>query len=307
MSETQQFYQACLHLISDAAATAELEGDGADVLQPRLGAVVKEMVDLGQSAHELILGRSGRLEMLPVSITNVTGLAEEESWTYTLARAGPMSTMTAVREQAGVLNFRLRPSPRSPWRGQPSLLLSNPTAVLLRKMETQLTSEAAMKPARILGAGLSKEQRTDVAAGIEAAGIVVFPVMRGGHDSKPIHTGSVGGEYSTAGVELHGKLNELVCSVMGVPSDLIVGSGSSVSARESYRRLSSATISPLLQNVMQEWSRKIGTPMKFDLSALRASDEVSRARAVGSRANAVSRLVASGVPLSEALELAGVD
>ena len=299
-------YRACLHLISDAASTAELEGDGADVLQPRLGAVVKEMVDVGQSAHELLLGRSGRLEMLPVSITNVTGQSAEETWIYTLARSGPLATMTAVREQAGVLNFRLRPSPRSPWRGQPSLHSSNTTANLLRKMEVQLTSESAMKPARVLGAGFSKEQRTDVAAGIEKAGIVVFPLGRTGGDTRPVHSGVIGGEYSAAGVELHGKLGALICSVCGVPPDLIVGSGSNVSAKESFRRFSSATIGPLLQIVMQEWGAKVG-PIQFNLDALRASDEVSRARAVGSRANAVSRLVASGMALDEALAVAGVD
>ena len=163
-----------------------------------------------------------------------------------------------------------------------------------------------MKPARILGAGLSQEQRTQVSDGIRAAGIVVFPLGKAGGDTRAVHTGSVGGEYSTAGVELHGKLAELICAVLGVPSDLITGSGSSVSARESYRRLASATIGPLLQTVMQEWGRKVG-PVTFNLDKLRASDEVSRARATGSRANAVSRLVTAGVPLDEALSLAGVD
>ena len=95
-------------------------------------------------------------------------------------------------------------------------------------------------------------------------------------------------------------------AVMGVPSDLVVGSGSSVSARESYRRLASATIFPLLQTIMQEWSRKVG-PVTFDLSALRASDQVGISRALGSRANAVSKLVLAGVSLDEALSLAGVD
>ena len=299
-------YEACRHLISDAVSTAELEGDGADILQPRLGEIASELVDRGQSAHELIVGLAGQLDMLPVEITHVTGQEEEATWIYTLARAGPMATMTAIREQAGVLNFRLRPSPRTPWRGTPSLQSGNTTAALLRKLEVQLTSEASFKPARVLGAGFSKEQREQVTDGIEAAGIVVFPLGKVASDTRPIHTGSVSGEYSTAGVELHGKLTELVCSVMGVPSDLIVGSGSSVSARESYRRLASATIFPMLQTIVSEWSRKVG-PMTFDLSALRASDQVGISRALGSKANAVSKLVSAGVDLSEALSMVGID
>ena len=299
-------YRACLNLVSDAASTATLEGQHADVLQPRLGDIVRQMVHVGQFAGELIIGRSGRLEMLPVSISNVAGQAEEATWVYTLSRQTPGATMTAVREQAGVANFRLRPSPRTPWRGEPSLPLSNPTAVLLRKMETQLSAEAAFRPARVLGAGFSKGQREQVSDGIEAAGIVVFPLNRTGSDMRAVHSGEIGGAYSAAGVELHGKLGALVCSVLGVPPDLVVGSGSNVSARESFRRFSSATIAPLLQTVMQEWGAKVG-PIKFNLDALRASDEVSRARAVGSRANAVSRLVSSGMPLDQALAVVGID
>ena len=299
-------YQACLNLLGDAASTATLEGAHADVLQPRLGRIIREMVDRGQAAHEMIVGRSGGLDLIPVEITNVQGGAEEESWIYTLSRPGPSAIMTTVREQAGVLNCRLRPSPRSPWRGSPSLQAGNTTATLLRKMEIQLTSEAAMKPARVLGAGFSREQRTQVTDGIEAAGIVVFPLGKTGGDTRAVHAGSVGGEYSTAGVELHGKLGEVICSVLGVPSDLIVGSGSSVSARESYRRFSSATIGPLLDIVMQEWRRLVG-PITYNLDALRASDQTGISRAVGSRATAVQKLVAAGVDLNEALQMAGID
>ena len=134
----------------------------------------------------------------------------------------------------------------------------------------------------------------------------MFPLGKTGGDTRAVHAGSVGGEYSTAGVELHGKLGEVICSVLGVPSDLIVGSGSSVSARESYRRFSSATIGPLLDIVMQEWRRLVG-PITYNLDALRASDQTGISRAVGSRATAVQKLVAAGVDLNEALQMAGID
>ena len=299
-------YVACLNLLGDAASTATLEGDHADVLEAHLAHIVRQMVDQGQAALEMIVGRSGRLELLPVEITNVTGQAEEASWFYTLSRPGPSAIMTTIREQAGVLNCRLRPPPRTPWRGSPSLPAGNTTAALLRKLEVQLTSEASFKPARVLGAGFSPEQRKQVADGIEAAGIVVFPVGTKSSDTKPIHSGEVGGEFTTGAVELHGKLGELICSTLGVPSDLIVGAGSSVSARESYRRLSSATIGPLLDIVMQEWRRLVG-PITYNLDALRASDQVSISRAIGSKAKAVQSLVQSGMALDEALAVVEID
>ena len=57
---------------------------------------------------------------------------------------------------------------------------------------------------------------------------------------------------------------------------------------------------------MQEWEATVG-PMKFNLDALRASDQTGISRAIGSRAGAVSKLVAAGVPLPEALSIAGID
>ena len=271
-----------MNLISDAASTAELTGEHSEVLQPRLGAIARS--DGGhwrQSAFELVITLDGRLELLPVEIVNVTGQAAEESWVYTLSRSGPASTMSAVREQAGVLNCRLRPSPRTPWRGQASLAAGNTTGELLAKLELQLTSEAAFHPARVLAAGIAKDQRVDVMDGIAEGGIVAFPVARSSAESKGITTGHVGGAYSAGAVELNGQLTALVCSTMGVPADLVVGGGSDNAGKESLRRFAFSTITALLQTVIREWERKVG-PLQFNLDALRAADEVSRARAVGS-------------------------
>ena len=299
-------YTACLNLISDAAATAELTGEHSEVLQPRLGAIARQLVDRGQSAFELVVGLGGRLELLPVEITNVTGQADEDSWLYTITRAGPVSTVSTAREQAGVLNFRSRVDNRTPWCGQPAVPASSTTANLLSKMETQLTSEAAFRPARLVLAGIAKQQRRDVTDGILEGGIVTFPTTRGSTDAKGLTTGEVGGSYSAAGVELHGQLTALIAAACGVPADLVVGGGSDNAGKESLRRFAFSTVTALLQTVIREWERKVG-PLQFNLDALRAADEVSRARAVGSRANAVSRLVASGVELDQALAIAGVD
>ena len=299
-------YRACLNLISDAAASAQLEGRHSEILQPRLGAIVRQMVDRGSSALELIIGSSGGLELLPVEIINVFGQSEESTWIYNLERAGPTTTLTGQREQAGVLNFRLRPNLRSPWRGEPSLQPSNSTAKLLSRMQDQLTIEASFLPARLLGAGFSREQRTDVADGIESGGIVVFPVSRAGSDSKAIHTGSVGGEFSASGVELFQQLTAVVCSVMGCPPALIVPGSSDGSGKEAFRRFSSATVSPLLMVVMEEWRRLVG-PMTFNLNSLRAADAAGIARATGSKATAVQRLVQSGMALDEALAVVEID
>ena len=67
-------YASCLHMLESAASSAELEGKFSASLQPRLGGIVKEMVHSGQSAFELVIDSSGRLELQAVQITDVLRL-----------------------------------------------------------------------------------------------------------------------------------------------------------------------------------------------------------------------------------------
>ena len=302
-------YRACINLLGAAASTAELEGEHAEVLQPRLGDIVQRMMDTGQSAHEIIIGRSGQLELLPVEITNVQGGSEEESWFYTLARSGPMATMTVVREQAGVLNFRSRPSSRSPWRGTPALPTGNTTAAILGELEVQLGREARVKPTRVVIAASVREQRGDVEKSLQRGGIVTMSQALStavSNDPSGLKAGVIRNEASAPVVALYEQVQRAVCGALGVPPGLLLSGGDGAAAREDFRRFAAATIAPLLRIIAAEWETKIA-PLTFNLDALRASDETARARALGSRANAVSKLVASGVELDEALLLAGVD
>ena len=299
-------YQSCLNLIESASSSAELEGQHSASLQPRLGAIVKGMVDSGASTYELIIDSGGRLELQAVQITDVYGSVAEETWSYRIERPGPRSTETTIRPQESVLNFRLRPSPRTPWRGSPGIQAGNTTATLLNKLEAQLISEAAMKPARVLAAGVAPDQRKDIVDSITSGGIIAFPQTRMGSESKALSTGTVGGECSTAQVELFGQLSAVIATTLGVPADLVQGTGSDTSSKESFRRFALSTVAPLLQIVMDEWTRLVGE-MSFDLSRLRAADAVSIARATGSKATAVSKLVQSGMALDTALAVVGID
>ena len=235
-------YASCLHMLESAASSAELTGEHAATLQAKVGGIIKEMVHSGQSAYELVIGSSGRLELLNVNILTVYGSVAPETWSYKIERPGPRSTETTIRPQESVLNFRLRPSPRTPWKGSPAIQAGNTTATLLAKLEQQFTSEASLKPARVLSIGVSPEQRKDVVDSIAAGGIVAFPQSRMGNESKALSTGEVGGEYSEAGVDLFGQLSAVICTMLGVPSDLIQSGGSDNSSKESFRRFSLSTI-----------------------------------------------------------------
>ena len=144
-------------------------------------------------------------------------------------------------------------------------------------------------------------------ASIERGGIVI---ISGGAQSQSrelsaIPAGAIGAGFSQPSVALLETQTRLVCGAMGVPSSLLLADGDGAAARESFRRFAAATIAPILDAVKTEWGAKIG-PLLFSMDALRASDETARARALGSRSTAFKNLVAGGVEVEKALELAGL-
>ena len=72
-----------------------------------------------------------------------------------------------------------------------------------------------------------------------------------------------------------------------------------------FRRFAAETLGGIFGAIKTEWESKVGI-LNISLDRLRASDETARARGVGSRANAVSRLVSAGVEVERALVIAGL-
>ena len=247
--------------------------------------------------------------LLPATIATVAGSADPASWAYSLNRAEPSGTVVVNQPAAGVLAFRAHVDPKRPWRGRPALEASNTTGALLSQLEKQLTREASVLPTRILTAGSVGRQASEIEQSIRRGGIV--SVLQAGAtasitDPSGLRAGVLRNETSAPVASVYAQLERAVCAACGVPPGLILSGGDGAAAREDFRRFAAATISPLLQSIAAEWRAKVA-PLEFNLDALRASDETARARAVGSRAGAVSKLVASGVSLDEALLLAGVD
>ena len=239
----------------------------------------------------------------------MVGGPDPQSWLYTMTVPGPSETVTLQRSGESILSFRLRVDPKTPWRGRPAID-STGTGALLCQLENQLQAESKVRPARVVVGGAVGSQSSDISKLIAAGGVVGLLQAIGTsstNDPSGIRAGVVRNEVSAPSVALHGELERAICGAMGVPSDLVLGGTSESGARESFRRLASTTITNILTTVSTEWQAKLGTELLWDLDRLRSSDEVSRARATGSRANAVQRLVQSGVDLPQALILAGVD
>ena len=300
-------YQGALNAIESAASVAELEGEFADVLHPHLGRVARALTDCGESTFELQVDGSGRLLLLPASIAAVTGTAAPDGWRYTLIRHGPTESTSIEREAAAVLSFRLHSNPASPWRGRPALAADS-SGGLLAYLESQLADEAKIRVARVVSGGITGTQRKEISTAIGAGGIVAISGAKLGakDQAAALHAGAIGAGFSQPSVELHEGLSRLVAGALGYPANLLLADGDGAAARESFRRMAAQTLGGILAAVKTEWEAKIG-PLEISTDKLRASDETARARSFGSRANAVSRLVDSGLSLSEALGMAGFE
>ena len=303
--QTTGVYQSALNLIENAALVAEWEGRHSDALRPHVGSIARALTNSGESTYEITVDGDGGLMLLPCSVSEVSGTADPNGWRYRLMRSGPSESMAVERPAGAVLAFRARVRPSHPWTGCGALAASG-TAALLASIEAQFTLESRVKPARVVAAGMTAEQTRDISALIARGGVVSIAHLQGVREAASgVPPGSVRNESTAASVALHETLIRVVSGSLGVPADLLLGA-SEAGSRESFRRLSSATIAPLLSIIQREWQAKIGE-LTWDLSVLRASDQTAISRAIGSRAGAVQKLVLSGVPLDEALSLAGVD
>ena len=298
-------YQSALNLIENASLVAEWEGRHSDALRPHVGSIARALTNSGESTYEITVDGDGALLLLPCSVSEVSGTADPNGWRYRLMRPGPSENMAVERPAGAVLAFRARVRPSHPWSGSGALAASG-TAALLASIEAQFKLESKVKPARVVSAGMTVPQTKEISELIARGGVVSIAHLQGVREAASgVQGGYVRNESTAASVTLHETLIRVVSGSLGVPADLLLGA-SEAGSRESFRRLSSATIAPLLSIIQREWQAKIGE-LSWNLDVLRASDQTAISRAIGSRAGAVQKLVLSGVPLDEALSLAGVD
>ena len=298
-------YRGGLELIGHSAGVATLTGQHSGSLQPHLSTIARTMIDLGESTWLIQVGSTGGVVLLPVTASNVVGGPDPRTWLYTLTMPGPSETVTLQRSGESILSFRLRADP--PWKGRPAID-STGTGLLLCQLENQMAAESRIAPARVIAGGQVAEQAGDISELVGRGGIVgITQAIASREDPSGIRAGVVRNEVTASTVSLHEKLSTAILGALGCPADLVMGSSSESGSRESMRRFGSTTIQNLMVTIAREWESKMGTALQWNLDQLRSSDEVSRARATGSRAQAVSKLVDSGVPLPQALAIAGID
>ena len=297
-------FSACLNTIANALTVAEVFGEFSEILQPMLGQIGRALADKGEATFR-ISTRRGRLSLLPSSIADVSGPADGP-WLYTLNLRGPSGDTRGIFPAASVLSFRANSDHRTPWRGRAAL--SENSGALLSQLHQQLAAEVSFRPARLVSAGsATAEQRQEITDQIVQGGIVTVSGSSAGSRDKAaaLGTGVLGPKIEEATNTLNDSLSRVVCASIGVPEQLVMGGGETGS-KDSWRRFCISTCAPILQIIVSEWAEKIG-PLEYSIKNLRVADSTAIARAIGSRATAVQKLVLSGVPVDRALQLAGLE
>ena len=104
---------------------------------------------------------------------------------------------------------------------------------------------------------------------------------------------------------LRTRLGQDVAAAFGVPPTLFATSGDGAGQREAWRRFWISTAAPAARVIEAELKEKLDPDARLELSALRASDEDARSRAVNRRASAFKTFLDAGIERAEALRLAG--
>ena len=224
-------------------------------------------------------------------------------WTGTTRPLSGEIGATVRAPDAAVVNIRYPD-------GQPPVSRINPLSDLAAALESAMTDEARVPVIRLIGldaasgGGTSASQRDDIDKSIGDA-------VSGGKRHATVaammeqsRIGSMTPDPSPGAVALRGQVRDDVAAAFGVLG--LLSEAQDASGQSDWRIATKRTWEPLAMLVEAEASRKLETPVRFNRRAWIAAPHSEVARAVAQRATAVQRLVAAGMTLDRAVEMAAM-
>ena len=306
--------QAAAGIIGRALASATVEGDGGAVDPHLLEGVGTDLVRAGRFLGRLTVGPGGRVRILRAcAAPSVTyGHADPESWIYWLSENGPSETRTVRATAAEVINVRINSDSRRPWEGIAPLAQAAASGQLAARLASSLGDEADVVVSRIIpiaqGSGEGAANQLTQALTGRLPGRVVWPETQlagagAGRSSSPMRdfgATRTGWESPISGPTLYAHMFSEVAECCGVPSALVSPSSAGPALRESFRRLTTATVEPYCRLLESELSRVLEQTITISVRRLGGVDSAGRARAL-------HVLVEAGFEKEDAADLLGWD
>ena len=300
-------------LWSRAFASTELSPAIPAVTPSMLASVGRELVRRGESLWAIDVSR-GVITLTPAGSWDIAGGSNPETWVYRLDTFGPSGSETRVYPASSVLHFRYAPEPERPWSSPSPLGYARATGRLAANLELRLGEEAGAPTGSLLavpsdgGDGSTDDPlaslKTDLGA-LRGSVALVETTSGGWSEGRAAAPQSdwkaqrMGANPPATLSELRGAAAMDVLSACGIPPGLASDKAEGSGQREAWRRFG-ITMHSVARGVAQELGEKLDVPgLRLHFEALGSADLAGRSRAVGILAKA-------GVPLTRALELAGL-
>lgn len=263
----------------------------------------RSLMCTGESAW--LIEVDDELRLTEATVKKVRGGHRTDTWRLALEIDTPNGLMTEEVPALSAVHVRINPAVGRPWTGQSPLALAGYSGSMLANIDTRLRDEANTPVGSFLS--LPDGVSSDVVQGVASdyrkskGGLVTIERSAGGWHANPNGVGTAnlvrfGPNIPATSLQAHKEAATEVLGVMGIPGILMHGGGGS-EMREAYRQFLTMGVQPLGAVVQQELSHKLDMPIGLNFSRLAAADTANRARAMAS-------MVAAGMPMDQAQELA---
>ena len=255
----------------------------------------------------LIDTSSGVLKLLPAETHDVTGGPDPSTWEYRITLGGPSRILTHNDVPAqSVLHFRYAADAARPWRGNGPVEVAELAGKLSAETVRVLADESSGPIGHLLGIPVDGEDATvkglkaDIA---QARGKVALLEAgdwgnAGGDAKVDLKTERFGANPPASLVDLVDVSSREIYAACGFNAALWGGS-QAASVREAWRLALFGVLSPLGKLVESEMKAKLDDDVSLTWTELRASDLSGRARAFQS-------MVGGGMPVDQAVAVAGL-
>ena len=304
--------ETCAGIVQRAFAAAEVQGPPmvAAALDGRTRSMIgRALIRKGEIVFH---GKAGDgLVLRPASAWTITGENNPESWTYLVHLAGPSRQTSLTVGSGDVFHFMYSSDPARPWHGVGPLEAASLAGRLSAELAAALSDEAAGTRGFLLPIPSDGQDATVTALRADLGSLRGKTALV---ESQTLGQWTPGERQSVAGsgwspvrlgasppaplVELAVHATREVMEACGISPGLFSESGTV--SREAWRQTLHGVIAPLGQLAAEEISMKTGTEVRFTWSELRASDIMSKARAVQS-------LTGAGATLESAAAATGLE
>lgn len=307
--------EAAAGALSRAFASARVEGPlhAREAVTPSvLAQVGRDLVRGGQSLHVIDVDRAGHVSLLPCSTWNFHGDAHPDSWRVVASYSGPSSTTTRDLPFSGVVLVKWGSRSFAPYVGVGPTSWAHTTARLQAETERSLADEAGGPVAQLLaipqdgGDDGEEDPLRELKADLRTArgkALLVETVAaawgegRGAAPQRDWQASRLGPQPPEALARIRRDAFEAVLAACGTPPSLFLDADGTAQ-REALRRWHQGTVLPLARLLEAELTAKLEGDVRLSFDGYPLD--------LQGRASAFQRLVAGGVPVTEALATSGL-